>query len=133
MKKYLTTILLCLTLPLTEVHNYWAGTDENQNWIIAVPTFMPVRWNIRFAADQLIVIIYFLAWLLYYANKVNKTTVLAFFWLAVFDTFLYFWNYKTQGYGSIYLWFAGFWLLCYYGWIWYDQINTWALKIWRRL
>lgn len=63
--------------------------------------------------DEVIIIMYFAAWLLYRPNKINRTTVIAFFWLAILDCFLYFYNYKLSGFGAVYFWFIGFWYLTF--------------------
>lgn len=114
MRKYLTTILLVLTLPIGEVHTFWAKDDTIQNWIWKWEMPMLVHWNLKFAEQQINIIIYFVAWLLWQPNRINKTTIWAFFWLAIFDTLMYFYNYKTGGFGKIYFWFVGFWLVAYY-------------------
>lgn len=123
MREYVTTIILVMTLPIGEVHSYFVNNTTVQNWIIAKEVPMLLHWNIKNVASQLSVIAYFVAWVLWRDNKVNKTTVKAFLWLAVMDTILYFYNYKTNGFGSVYFWFAGFWLLSYYWvsithWLW---------------
>lgn len=63
---------------------------------------------------EVINIMYFAAWILYKKNRVNKTTVTTFLWLAIMDICLYFYNYKLSGFGLVYFWFTGFWLLTYY-------------------
>lgn len=75
---------------------------------------MPECWNVKFALSEVVIIMYFLAWWLYKENKVNRTTVIVFFWLAILDTILYFYNYKLGGFGLVYYWFVGFWILVYY-------------------
>lgn len=96
-----------------EIHHY-VGSGQVSNWIYTHPMPMPLEWNIKLAMNQLSVITYFIAWLLWVPNKTNWATVRAFLLLAVLDTFLYFYNYKTNGYAPAYLWFIGFWLLSRY-------------------
>lgn len=125
MRKYISSILLSLTLFIGEIHTFWEKSfPKEQNWIIAKYVPMTVQWNIKYASMQLVVILYFLAFVLYVKNKVNRTTVLAFLILSILDTALYFYNFKTQSFGSVYLWFAFFWIWMYYGkdfynWIWF--------------
>lgn len=126
MRKVATTLILALTLTVGELHTYWQGGTTKQNWIISEYRPMLIEWNVKFAAGQLQFIMYFLAWVLYRPNRLNKTTVWAFFWLAIFDTIMYFYNYKLHDFGKIYYWFAAFWALSYYG----KKINNW---LWNKL
>lgn len=114
MRRYATTILLMLTLPMGEAWHFWAKDTRVVDWFYAHSQPMPIQWYVKQVADQLSVITYFIAWILYIPNRTNKSTVMAFVLLAVFDTFLYFYNYKTNGYGPAYVWFIGFWLLSRY-------------------
>jgi hypothetical protein len=125
MKPYLTTILLILTLPLGELHTFWSTDTEVHNWIWKVERPMTIGWNIKFAVAQVNLILYFLAWLLYVANRVNKTTVIAFLFLAILDTVFYFYDYKTGDYGKLYFWFIGFWLIVFYWTRGAARIKTW--------
>ena len=112
MRKYLTTILLVATIPLGELHTFWHNDRTVENWIYAHPTPMLIQWNVKFLTNEITPIFYFLAWYFYKPNKINKTTVISFLWLAVFNLFLYFYDFKTGSkFGSVYLWFIGFWLL----------------------
>lgn len=115
MRRYAATILLSLTLFIGEVHTYWEGRPlRPQNWIWKVSREMPLQWNIKLASVQLNMILIFLAFLLYVPNRVNKATAVTFFWFAVLDTVLYFYNYKTFGYGYLYLVLAVIWLMAYF-------------------
>jgi hypothetical protein len=123
MRAYLTTIILSLTLVVGELHKIWEHDTRIQNWIISEYYPMLIKWNMKYLEIQIVVIMYFLSWLVYTPNHVNKTTVQAFFCLAIMDTFLYFYNYKTHGFGVVYYWYLGFWLLSFYGprlarWLW---------------
>jgi len=108
-----STIILVLTLPLGELHTFWANDTSVQNWIITEYIPMTVQWNIKFSAQELSVFAYFWAWVLWKENKVNRTTRMAFLWLAVMNVLLYFYNYKLGGFGKIYYWFAAFWIIVY--------------------
>lgn len=84
---------------------------------------MTVAWNVRFAANQVQLILYPLAALLWRHNRVNKSTARCFYVLAIMDTIMYFWNYKTTDYGYIYFWYVGFFLIIHFGkniaaWLW---------------
>jgi len=69
---------------------------------------MTTAWNLKYAGLQVVVIMYFVAWLLYKPSKFNRIMVRAFFLLAILDTVLYFWDFKLHDYGSVYYWFAAF-------------------------
>lgn len=124
MRAYWATILLILTLPLGELHSYFNRSTVVQNWIVNAYKPMPLPWNVKYAEGQFIIILYFLAWLYYKPNKLNRTTVIAFFWLAILDTVLYFYDFKTGNFGRVYFWFAGFWLLSY-NWV---PLTDWLIK-----
>ena len=114
MRRFLTTIILVITLPLGELHSYLAKDTRVQNWIITVRRPMLVSWNIKFVEMEVVTILYFLAWLFYLKNRINKTTVVTFLILSIIDVGFYFYNYKLGGFGSVYLWFALIWLIIYY-------------------
>lgn len=113
MKKYLSSLILVLTLPIGELHSYCSNT-MNQNWIIKAYRPMAVSWNMKFAMDEIVIVFYFLSWSAWKSNRINKTTVTSFLFLAIMDTLLYFYNFKLWGFGSVYYWFIGFWLLAYF-------------------
>ncbi len=116
MRKYASSIILSLSLFLGEIHTFWEKSAVKvENWIIARHVPMTVQWNIKYAVQEFVIIFYFLAFALYVRNKVNRTTVLAFLMLAVLDTLVYFYNFKTYGFGGIYIWFVIFWIWMYYG------------------
>lgn len=115
MRRYAATILLSLTLFIGEVHTYWEGRPlRPQNWIWKVSREMPLQWNIKYASDQLSFILIALAFVVYVPNRVNKATAIAFFYFAVLSGFLYFYNYKTLGYGWIYICFVIVWFLAFF-------------------
>lgn len=115
--KYLTTYLLASTLFIGELHTFWESDPglEKYNWIWTVQRPMSIQWNIKYLTDQVLPIIYFIAFFYYGKthNKVNKTTVLSFLIFVSIDTFMYFYNYKTEGYWKMYLWIPVFWLIIY--------------------
>lgn len=75
---------------------------------------MPVSWNIKYACDEVVIILYFVAWLLYRTNRVNTTTVRVFLLLAIMDIILYFYDFKMHSFGSVYFWFIGLWIFMFY-------------------
>lgn len=124
MRNNWSTIILVLTLPLGELHTFWANDTTVQNWIITEYIPMTVQWNIKFSAQELSVFAYFWAWVLWKENKVNRTTRMAFLWLAVMNVLLYFYNYKLGGFGKIYYWFAAFWIIVYK----WNYFTNWLLN-----
>jgi hypothetical protein len=117
MKKYATTLILALTIFIGELHTFWERSSyEAVNWIWKRSTPMALQWNIKFVALQVNYVLWFIAAYYYgkYPNRGNKTTVITFIWLAVLDMGMYFYNYKTQYFGSVYLWLVVIWLLTYY-------------------
>lgn len=117
MKKYATTYILTLSLLIGELHTYWEkGVQHVQNWIIARDVPMSIQWNVKLATDQLNYILYFIA-AFYYGktlNLVNKSTVLSFIALSVIDTCMYFYNYKTYGFGIVYILYVCLWIIIFY-------------------
>lgn len=122
--QYATSLLLSLTLILGELHVYWHSDGSIHNWIWKTYRPMTTDWNIKYAAEEFIVIIYFVAWLLYIPNNVNKRLIGSFLCLAIMDAVLYFYNYKTEEFGNVYFWFAFFYLLMMYGKRFFNCIYT---------
>lgn len=122
MRAYSTTILLTATILIGELHTFWEGNTTVQNWIVNAYRPMTIQWNVKFLSQEVCIFAYFLAWILYHPNRVNRTTVLAFAWLSVFNIFLYLYNYKLGGFGAIYFWYAAFWILSYKGNDWLNWI-----------
>lgn len=115
--KYLTTYLLAATILIGELHTFWERSSlQVSNWIIFRYVPMSLQWNIKFAADELNPILYFIAFLLYgkYPNRVNKTTVKTFIWFCTIDAGLYFLNWKTFSYGYMYVALIIIWFVTYH-------------------
>ncbi len=130
MRKYAATWLLVLSIFIAESHSY-AGKYAmlKQNWIWAIDRTMELQWNLKYLADQINAIIYFFAMYFYIPNKVNRTTVISFIILCFVDLAMWFHNYKTLYYGSIYLWLSLFWVIIFY-------INTvkWkTITLWKKI
>ncbi len=111
--RYWSSIILAITLPVGELHTYGSDTKVS-NWILTQYRPMPESWNLKFAMDEIVIILYFLAWMLWKSNVVNRTTVVAFFVLAIMDTLLYFYNYKLYAFGNVYCWFIVLWGMIFY-------------------
>lgn len=117
MRKYATTLILASTLLIGEVHTFWEkGSQRKENWIISRYEPMTVQWNIKFVGDQLNVVLYFVAFLMYAKNlnRVNKTTVIVFLATAIIDIGIYFWNFKTINYHYVYFFMIIVWGLIYF-------------------
>lgn len=115
MKKYLTTLLLGITLIIGEIHTFWErGSQKKVNWIIKRYEPMTVQWNVKFVCDELNIVIYFVAMILFVRNRINKTSVVSFIYLAVADMALYFWNFKTYDYHYLYLTLFVVWPMTFY-------------------
>lgn len=115
MRKYLTTILLILSIFIAESHSYLGRYSAvKQNWILALDRTMELSWNVKLLSDQINAVIYFFAMYFYIPNKVNKTTVTAFIILCFIDMAMYFHNYKTLNYGSVYVWVVITWVCIFY-------------------
>jgi hypothetical protein len=116
MRKYATTWLLIISIVIAESHSYIPEkyATVKYNWIRTVDRTMELQWNVKYVSDQVNFILYFLAMLFFIKNRVNKTTVLTFITLSIVDLGMYFHNYKTLHYGSVYIWTLGFWVLIFY-------------------
>lgn len=116
MKKYATTWLIILSIIIAESHSYIPEryATMKQNWILTVDRTMEVQWNVKYLSDQINVILFFLAMLFYNRNWWNKTSVITFIALCFIDLGMYFHNYKTLHYGSVYVWGAGIWVLVFF-------------------
>lgn len=115
MRKYLTSFLIALSFVVAELHCFWINDTRVQNWILQRPTPMTIGWNVKHASDQLIWILVALSLLFYRPNRHNRTTVKVFVLWTIFDTCVYFVNFKTAGYGAMYLWLIAAWVIIFYG------------------
>jgi len=76
---------------------------------------MTQKWNMQGLEQQVIVILYFVAFLAWRPTKINRTTIRAFIYAGVIDTIMYFYDYKKPlFFGSVYVWLVGVWLLVYF-------------------
>ena len=115
MRKYITTWLLILSIFIAESHSYTGKYALlKQNWIWTIDRTMELQWNLKYLADQINAIIYFFAMYFYIPNRINRTTVISFIILCFVDLLMYFHNYKTLYYGSVYVWVTMVWVLLFY-------------------
>lgn len=130
MKKHITTWLLILSIFIAESHSYvGAAGEEIKNWGWTVKWNIPLKWHIKYLADEINAIIYFVAMLFYTPNRVNKTTVITFIILCIVDLIMYFHNYKTLHYGSVYVWSTILWGFVYK----WSVIKMQTLLLWKKL
>lgn len=113
MKRYLTTLILWATLLLGELHTFWENSTKKENWILTRYVLMPIQWNVKLVTDEAVYIIIFAAMWFYRKNRVNDTTVLTFILFSIIDTGMYFYNYKTYGFGIVYVLFLVLWVVIY--------------------
>lgn len=117
MKQYLTTILLTASVLIGEVHTFWEKLPvKQQNWILTIDRTMAVQWNVKFVSLQVNYILIAVALMYYHKNRLNVTAAAVFVLFQVADFLLYFYNYKTAGYGFIYIGLAAFGFI-HYKWI----------------
>lgn len=130
MRKYATTLLLVLSVFIAESHSYLGSFSEiRQNWIFTLDRTMEMQWNVKHLSDQVNAIIYFFAMYFYMPNRRNKTTVLSFIILCFVDLLMYFHNYKTLYYGSVYVWISLLWLFIYYK----DTVKKETITLWKKI
>lgn len=126
LKKYAVGLLLASTFFIAELHNFWAGDPRMQNWIVAAYKPMTIQWNVKYASDQLNWILIIFAMFLYgfpfSRNRFNHEIVIIYLAWVIFDTVLYFYNFKTVGYGVVYLCLGAIIALVHYLW------KTFSLK-----
>lgn len=115
MKRYATTWILVISIAIAESHSYVPEryATEKQNWIYSIDRTMEIQWNVKYLSDQINAILYFLAMFFYNGNRVNRTTVVTFIILSIIELGMYFHNYKTLHYGSVYVWTLGIWFALY--------------------
>lgn len=113
MKKYRTTLLIWASLLIGELHSLWEKCTTNQNWILTKKVVMPIEWNVKYVSDEVWFIMMALAILFYEKNRINRTTVLAYTAFCIIDMFMYFYNYKREGYGAVYTFLLIAWILIY--------------------
>lgn len=131
MRKYLTTYILASTILIGELHNFWATDPRISNWIIIEYHPMLLQWNVKYTTDQIIPLFYLSALLLYINNKVNRIVARTFLLWSIVDIWLYFYNYKHEGYYQVYFWIAGCITISYFGDEWFNKVFK-HIKDWGR-
>lgn len=102
--KYAATILLISTFLIGELHTFWEKASQAPvNWIYAVSRPMCVQWNVKYLSEELNWLLVALALLLYRSNRVNRSAAIAYVFYRCADVALYLYNYKTFGYGFLYM------------------------------
>lgn len=114
LRKYLFIALLALSLALGELHSFWNKDTGVYNWILRDYVPMTIAWNIRTLASGLQPMIWFAAFWFYKPNRANRSALAAFILATSLDFLMLMYNYKRWGYGHLYLWVAGFWLLVFF-------------------
>jgi len=118
MRKNMTTWLILVSLFIGELHSMSYFPDDEkraENWIIKEYKPMTPKWNMQFLEAQILVPLYFFAFICWRPTKVNRTTIRAMAYMGVVDTFLYFYNFKNPlFFGSFYVWLFAMWILVYY-------------------
>jgi len=112
-KKWLSGILLCLTLPLAELHCLFSDTII-ENWILAVDRPMTRAWNVKYLMTDVNYLVTMIAFMVWYPSKFNRVVRQAFLFLAIFSLIMYIYNFRTFDYYWIYLWALLFGLLAYF-------------------
>lgn len=114
-RRHKTTCILVLSIVIAESHSYVPANyaEKKVNWIYSIDRTMEIQWNVKNLSDQIVQILYFLAMFFYNGNRVNKTTVVTFIVLSIIELGMYFHNYKTLHYGSVYVWTLGIWFALY--------------------
>lgn len=115
MRKYVTTLILLLSLIVQEVHIFFPDDVNNQVnliWMNYKP--MTLAWNIRYIENEVLPLLYFMAFYLYVPNFQNRLSVRVFLYFYIVNLIMYFCDFKAlENYYKIYLWMAGFWILAY--------------------
>lgn len=114
MRKYATTFILALSILIGEVHTFWEGRSQEPIDLIWVrDVYMPIQWYIKLIGLQVNYTLYFLALYLYGENRINRASAVAFILFSLVDTLMFFYNYKTYGYGSAYFILLILWISAY--------------------
>lgn len=103
MKRYATTILLWLSVIVSEVHTLFEKSSGVYNWIVAKYVPMQIQWNVKYAMMELWNVLIFGAIVFWKDNRTNKASAKAMLVVAFLDAALYFYNFKTKYYGWVYL------------------------------
>lgn len=110
-----TTLLVILYVLLGEVHNLFNDDpDKKVNLILAAYRPMTWAWNVKYICWEEMLIISWFTIRFYKCNRVNFTTYKAILAYFILDQIMYFYNYKTGYFGSVYIWMIFIWLGMYF-------------------
>jgi TctA family transporter len=114
-REYATTLLVWLAMIIGEIHTLFENSKASVNWIITEKVVMPVQWNVKYAGEEVLMVLFILAFLMYRKNRVNDTTVKALVVFYIADFLFYFYNFKHAdgGYGYIYVLLLVAWIRIY--------------------
>ncbi len=130
MRRYATTLLLILSIFIAESHSYTGKyATLEQNWVMTLDRTQELQWNIKDVSDEINAIIYFFAMFFYMPNRVNKTTVISFIALCFVDLLMWFHNYKTLNYGSVYVWIIVVWGVIFFR----EEVKTKIIRLCRKI
>jgi len=104
--KYATTIILWLSLIVTEIHSLVENT-------VATFNGMTLQWYLWLSGNEAAAVFIAAALYFYKENKINRTSVKAYFLFCITDMVMFFVNYKQDGYEAIYTLLLIFWILIY--------------------
>jgi high-affinity Fe2+/Pb2+ permease len=113
MKQYSTTLLIWASLIAGEIHTFFENLNVVQNWILFDNVPMDIQWNVKFVGNEIQGVLIALALLTYKKNRINDTTAKVYVGYLIADLFLYFCNYKRDGYEWMYLFILISWILIY--------------------
>lgn len=113
MRKYAVTWILFISLLIGEVHTFWEHSKTVSNWILFRYVPLLNQYNVKYTTDQVLFIIYICLPLLWVRNRVNITTVRTFILFNIYDTIMFFWNWKTYDYSAGYSLLIITWVLFY--------------------
>lgn len=102
MRRYLTAILIYWSFIVAELHKLFKGNFAMVKVSLFNSEPMPLQWAVKYTCDQIVYIMIALS--IYYVNtlSVNRNAIKVMLCWAILDTFTYFYNYKTVGYGQMY-------------------------------
>jgi len=110
MRKYLTTLIIWASLMVNELHSLWETSSKT---IVAGGVSMPVQWYVWFLCNSAWGIMMAAAMYFYAQNRINRTTILAYLLFCCADIVMFLYNYKQEGYESVYTILLISWILIY--------------------
>lgn len=108
MKQYATTLILWASLLVNEAHTLFSD-----RMITYAGRPMALSWFVWFVSNSLWGVMVAAAILFYKDNRINRTTVKAYFLFCVVDAAMLFINFKQREYESIYTLLLIGWVIIY--------------------